>query len=295
MMYISLTYAKSLKAVLHWWADEVIPIFGRPTQFKNQVVTGFRQSFFFDIQVDILDLLAKSCLVLASWQVRVVKSYLTASNHRNFQAVGLFNVVEELLERDAALVYSNLVVNREALGNGFDWSAHYGVVVFALGLFDIVGFTKHEKRKGQVNEGVSEFFDRVEALDKLEHFDADYSGDHCGSRGDGGDNFAGDHLGLAVVAFVDLVVACSEAGDSVDEVNVEICVIIFFELCALDLSFANNLGVVGKQIMNFSELTFIVFRTRLLGCWLFSFLSCLLLFRCLNFNLLRNVRFAGDL
>lgn len=98
-----------------------------------------------------------------------------------------------------------------------------------------------------------------------------------------------------MVAFVNLVVACSEAGDSVDEVNVEICVIIFFELCALDLSFADNLGVVGKKIMNFSELTFIVFRTRLLGCGLFSFLSCLLLFRCLNFNLLWNVRLAGDL
>ena len=90
--------------------------------------------------------------MLASWQVRVVKSDLTASNHRNFQAVGLFNVVEELLQRDAALVYSNLVVNREALGNGFDWAAHYGVVVFALGLFDVVRLTEHEKRKGQVNE-----------------------------------------------------------------------------------------------------------------------------------------------
>ncbi len=233
--------------------------------------------------------------MLASWQVCVVKSDLTASNHRNFQAVGLFNVVEELLERDAALVYSNLVVNREALGNSFDWSAHYGVVVFALGFFYVVGLTKHEKRKGQVNEGVSEFFDRVKALNKLEYFDADNSSDHGGSRGDGGDNFSGDHLGLAVVTFVDLVVACSEAGDSMDEVNVEICVIIFFELCALDLSFADNLGVVGKQIMKFSELTFIVFRTRLLGCGLFSFLSCLLLFRCLNFNLLWNVRLAGDL
>jgi hypothetical protein len=90
--------------------------------------------------------------VLASWQVRVVESYLTASNHRNFQAVGLFNVVEELLQRDAALVYSNLVVNREALGNGFDWAAHYGVVFFALGLFYVVRLTEHEKRKGQINE-----------------------------------------------------------------------------------------------------------------------------------------------
>ena len=160
---------------------------------------------------------------------------------------------------------------------------------------NVIRLAEHKERQCQVDEGVPKFFYGVEALNKLVHLNANQSSNHSGGCGDGGDNFSCNHLGLTVFAFMNLVVACSEAGDSVDEVNVEICVIIFFKLCALDLGLTNNLGVTGKQILNFNQLAFIIFRPRLLGWGLFSFLSCLLLFGRLDFFRFRNVRFARNL
>lgn len=208
--------------------------------------------------------------------------------------MGLSNEIEELLERNAALIYNNLVVNRETFRDCFHGTAHYGVVILAFCLFDVVRLAKHKKRKRQVDEGVPKFFDGVESLNKLVNFDANYTSDHCGGCSDCRDNFACDHLRLSVVAFSDLVVTCSEAGNSVDEVNVEICVIVFFKLCTLDLGLANNLRVIGQRTLNFNQLAFIIFRSRLLRWGFFSRLSCLYLFGCLNFNQLRNVGFAGN-
>jgi len=228
---------------------------------------------------------------------RHVKQAFAARNRRNINIQFFFKALNKLPECTATFD-KDFIINCKTFRDCFNGSLLFQVnfakirrLVFCL--FNVVGLAENEERKCQVDERVPKLFNGVESLDKLVNLDANNSSDHCGGCGDCGDNFSCNHLCLTVVALSDLVVACSEAGNGVDEVYVEIFIVIFFKLCALDLSLANNLCVIGQRILNLNQLTFIIFRPRLLWWGLFSFLSCLLLFRRLNFNHLWNVRFAG--
>jgi len=70
--------------------------------------------------------------------------------------------------------------------------------------------------------------------DFVEFEDYETSDKSCGSS-NGGDDLAGDKLGLVAIGELDLVVFGPEIAGSGDEVDVEVCVVIFLEFDGLEL------------------------------------------------------------
>jgi hypothetical protein len=67
-------------------------------------------------------------------------------------------------------------------------------------------------------------------LDVFEDFVAYDAGDHSSGGCNGRDDLTSDHLGLVAVAFRDGVVASAKVGASVNEVNMEVCVVILLKI-----------------------------------------------------------------
>lgn len=155
-------------------------------------------------------------------QVCVVESDVTAGDHRDLEALVVLKPVEESLEGHGALLEDDLVVVGVSLGDAGDGTAHNRVKLLRLVLDDIVRLREHDLGEGQVRETVLELCDVSEALDVLEELVADDTGDHSGGRGDGRDDLAGNHLGLVAVTLGDSIVASTEVGGCVDEVDVEV-------------------------------------------------------------------------
>ena len=95
---------------------------------------------------------------------------------------------------------------------------------------DLVGLRDLDCRQGQIDEAVLELSDVCETLHVLEDLVADHAGDESGCGRDGGNDLACDHLGLVSVTLANLVVAGSQVGTGIDEVNVVVGVIVLLEI-----------------------------------------------------------------
>ena len=208
----------------------------------------------------------------------------------------LLEPVKELLEGQGTLLDHDLVVDGEVLGQARDRAAHDWVILLRLVLLDIIRLREHEERKGEVAESVLELGNIVEALSVLEDLVADNTSDHGRGRGDGGDDLSSDHLGLVAVALRDLVIAGTEVGAGVDEVDVEVRVVVLLEVgrrkrlvrdgCRAHRQIAEKLG--DDQII------VVIIRDGLRG-WCARSLALLSLFRSLNNDDFLDVGLGGEL
>ena len=163
-----------------------------------------------DLLVDGLGSLLQARCVLIAREVSVVEGHFAAGDHRNFHTVVLAEPVEDLLEGHGALLQHDLIVVGEAFWEHRDRAAHDRVELLRLVLDDIIRLAHHDGWKGEVNESVLELLNIGEALCVLVNFIADNTSNHGRSRGNGGNNLAGNHFCLIAVALSDFVVAGTE-------------------------------------------------------------------------------------
>jgi hypothetical protein len=146
------------------------------------------------------------------------------------------------LESHGTFVDKSFVVNGVSFRNSFYRSSHNGIVFFGFNELNFVGLLNQEQGQSQVDESILELFKGRETLSKLVELSGDSTSDHSRGRGDGRDDSSGNHLGLAEVAFGDLVVTGAQLGSRVNEINVVVCLIILLEL--------NNLEAILLQILH---------------------------------------------
>ena len=163
-----------------------------------------------DLLVDFLGSLSQARCMLVARHVGVVEGHFAAGDHRNVHSVVLAEPVEDLLEVHGALLQHNLIVVGEAFWEHRDRAAHDWVELLRLVLDDIIRLAHHDGWKGEVDESVLELLNIGEALCVLVNFIADNTSNHGSSRGDSGNNLAGNHFCLIAVALSDFVVAGTE-------------------------------------------------------------------------------------
>ena len=125
--------------------------------------------------------------------------------------------------------------------NSFNGTHHDRIIVL-ISVFDgRRGFRENPQRNGQVTEGISVDTDILTA-NHLVHFETDGTDDHSSGGGNSGNNLSGNELNLVSRNFFDGVVSGSQVGNSGDEVNVEVAIIVLFEFNGVDLSSSRDLG-----------------------------------------------------
>ena len=177
------------------------------TDVDLEVATAGRLVLLSDLLVDSLRSLSQARCVLIAGQVSVVEGDFAAGDHGDFHAVVGAEPVKDLLEGLGALLQHDLVIVGEAFWEHRDRSAHDWVKLLRLVLDDVIRLAHHDGGKGEVDESILELLDVGEALCVLVNFVADDASDHGSSRGDGGNNLAGNHFCLVAVALGDFVVA----------------------------------------------------------------------------------------
>lgn len=176
---------------------------------------------------------------------RVQQAHARA-HHRDLQATGL-EVIDQLLQRD--------IIELEAVPDLVKRHLAVGTHVLNLGAGNRLAEAK--KGQGQVDEAVLVLLDVVLAVDDLEQLKDDQAGDQRRGGGDGGNDLAGDELGLVPIGLLDLVVVGTQVAGGRDEVNVVVSIIILLKLDRSELEAGKGLGI-GKLLDQVAQLSFII-------------------------------------
>ena len=147
--------------------------------------------------------------MLVAWHVGVIEGNRTAGDHGDFEVHRRLEVVNKLLEGHGSFVNHDFVEDRVSFGDALDGSAHDRVVVLRLVALYLVGLAEEEQADCEVDEAILELVKLVETLDELKDFVSHSARDHRCCRGNCGNNFSCDELGLVEVRLADLVVAGS--------------------------------------------------------------------------------------
>jgi len=127
----------------------------------------------------------------------------------------------------------------------------------------------------------------VSTLSKLVDLCSDGTGDHSSCGGNGWNDLTSDHFSLLSIAILDLIVSRSQIGTVIDEINMEVCIIVFFEFRRLEivfLDFSFQCLEVFNKLLNY----FVVIFT----CWLW--LSLLIVVAAFFFSWEFDDNFLGD-
>ena len=82
---------------------------------------------------------------------------------------------------------------------------------------------------------------------ELEHFETNSTDNHSSGGGNGRNDLSGNELDLVSRNFFNAVVSGSQVGNSGDEVNVEVGIIILFEFNSVDLSSSRDLSSYANK------------------------------------------------
>jgi len=162
---------------------------------------------------------------------------LTSSHETDVNFDIFLKVVNHFLDGDRADINNSLVVDGVRIWDGFCLAHGDWVVIFRFDFVDLSRLREQEQRKSQVNKSVFDVLDSSVALDELEDFSSDGTGDHGSGGGDGWDDLSSNHLSLLFVRNWDLIIGGSQVGTGVDEGDMEVVIIIFFELCSTKIFF----------------------------------------------------------
>mmetsp|Transcript_74974 Transcript_74974/g.147199 ORF Transcript_74974/g.147199 Transcript_74974/m.147199 type:complete len:254 (-) Transcript_74974:307-1068(-) len=164
-------------------------------------------------------------------KVRVVQTGIARRHDHDFNANFVREVIDELLQRDVALIDFDLLPRREALGLRSHRAHDDGVVLLALGLQRRQRLRHYPEREGEVDKGVFEILDLSgRQCDHLQELACDEAGDHGRCRRDGGDDLPGRHLDLMEVSLGNLVVPRAQVRSCGNEGHVEVRVVVLLEL-----------------------------------------------------------------
>ena len=222
----------SSEEVLDGWDDALGAILNKSAAARESEVALRSGNGTELLRNNVLDLLVESAGVLRLVHVvdTLVGVVVAEEELVALDTVHLLDLVDKSLHGKRARIDHNLLVVCEVLRLHLDGSHCDRVVLNALSALDFVGLDESDHRKGQVALRVLELLNVIEALSELEDLAADKSRDHGSSGGDCGNDSTSEHLGLVAIAFFDSVVAGTKVGDSVDEVDVEVLVIVLFEV-----------------------------------------------------------------
>lgn len=237
----------SLEVVLNSGHAEVAALVNDLTaELKGEVATAFWDRGVRDLPVYVLDVAGSAHSVLIPWEVPVEQGDLARGDQSDIHAVGGLHLLEELVEGLGTLNH-DLVIDGVALGDGLDLAHEDRVVLLRLSLVGGSRLREDEERKGEVDEAILVGIEVIVALDKFVHLSSNAASDHGGCGSDGRDDLSSNHLGLLLVALVDSVVASAEVGSSMNEVDVEVGVIILFELDGMEI-LASDSDVVDLEL-----------------------------------------------
>ena len=114
---------------------------------------------------------------------------------------------------------------------------------------------------------------------------ADNASYHGCSRGNSWDNLTSNHLCLVAIGLGDLVVAGAQVRACCDEIDMEVAIIIFFEVSWLELRGIKISCRAFERLKKLSNGWLIVIGASVhLRSWTSSSLSLLSFFRCLNID-----------
>jgi hypothetical protein len=119
-------------------------------------------------------------------------------------------------------------------------------------LLDLIRLRNEEKGQCKIDKAVLELIKSRETLGKLVYFGYDGTRNHSSSRSNSRNNSSSNHFGLAQVALGNFVVSGTQDSDSVNVVNVEVSLVIFFELSWLDsvlINFTADWNKFGHQLI----------------------------------------------